>query len=416
MAKKDPTLYDIIIVGGGIVGIATAYQLSQRYGEKLRILLLEKESELAYHQTGHNSGVIHSGVYYKPGSLRALNCNTGRKLLVEFCKEHHIQHDVCGKVIVATDESEVPYLEKIHENGIANGTEGLELIGPEAIKEIEPYCEGVKALYVGCSGIINYQDVGRKMAEIMQAKGVLIKLKQEVVNFNKKSAHTNVVTKKGKKFKAKHLIVCGGHQSDRLAKKYGLDPGMRIVGFRGEYYDLVNHDKVNHLIYPVPNPKFPWLGVHFTRMIDGRFECGPNAVFAFKREGYNKTDFNLRDVVSAVTYSGFWKLTTRHLAYGMVEQWRSISKKAFLESLQKLIPSLTMDDIEPGRAGVRALALAPDGNMIDDFKFVHAENAIHILNAPSPAATSCLSIGNTIADMAVEKFGLANRSLLVDEL
>ncbi len=401
---KEKQWYDLIVVGGGVVGIATAFRISERYGNQLNILVLEKERQLAFHQTGHNSGVIHSGVYYKPGSLKAINCHRGRDMLVDFCKEHAIAHDVCGKVIVATEESEVPYLDQIYQRGLENQIPGLEVLDSKGIKEHEPYCEGVKALYVGCSGIVDYAEVTHKMAEKLQLNGGVIKIGHEVLGFKRKKNGTLVKTNKGK-FRARNMIVCAGLHSDRLAKLDNLNPGMKIVGFRGEYYELLNKEKVNHLIYPVPNPKFPWLGVHYTRMIDGSFECGPNAVFAFKREGYKKTDFKLRDVASAASYIGFWRLTTKHLAYGIKEQYRSISKKAFHKNLQKLIPSLEMSDITQGRAGVRALALAPDGNMIDDFKFVHADNAIHVLNAPSPAATSCLSIGLHIADMADAKFG-----------
>ncbi len=404
--KKKKQWYDLIVVGGGIVGVATAYEISRRYGHQLNILLLEKEKQLAFHQTGHNSGVIHSGIYYKPGSLKAINCNRGRNMLVDFCKEHDISHDVCGKVIVATEEEEIPYLDEIYERGLKNETPDLRILDAAGIREHEPHCEGVKAVFVGCSGIVDYSEVTHKMAELMQLNGGVIKVNHEVIGFKRKKTGTIVKTNKGK-FRGKHIIVCAGLHSDRLAKADNLDPGMKIVGFRGEYYELVNHSKVNHLIYPVPNPNFPWLGVHFTRMIDGSFECGPNAVFAFKREGYKKTDFKLRDLASAASYIGFWKLTTKHLAYGIREQYRSVSKKAFHKSLQKLIPSLKMSDIAPGRAGVRALALAPDGNMIDDFKFVGADNAIHVLNAPSPAATSCLSVGQHIADMADQQFGWA---------
>ncbi len=399
-------MYDIIIVGGGIVGLATAYQLSQKLapGSK-KILVLEKESELAFHQTGHNSGVIHSGVYYKPGSLRATNCKVGRTAMVEFAKEHKIPHDVCGKVIVATKESELPYLEEIHRRGVANETPGVEMINADQLREYEPHCAGIKAVYVSSAGIINYQVVAKKYAELFKAWGGEIKLNTRVTGFNKADGSTEVITEK-ENFKTENIIVCGGSQSDRLAKADELEPGMRIVGFRGEYYDLVNKEKVKNLIYPVPDPQFPWLGVHFTRMIDGSVECGPNAVYAFKRDGYRKTDFNWKDTKDAVSYIGFWKLITSNIAYGIKEQYRSISKSAFLKSLQGLMPSLTMEDIAPGRAGVRALALAPDGNMFDDFKFVEKENAIHVLNAPSPAATASLSVGDTIATMAVERFAL----------
>ena len=396
--------YDLVIVGGGIIGLATAYHLSQQYNLKeKKILVVEQEAELAFHQTGHNSGVIHSGIYYKPGSLKALNCNKGRKQLVDFAKEYKITHDVCGKIIVATKESELEHQERIFNNGISNGTEGLEWMNSDQIKDVEPYCEGIKAIWVPCAGIIDYRAMARKYAEIFQAAGGEIKLQTKVLDFNKANDGVEIKTSKGK-IESKRIVVCGGSNSDRLAKAFNLDPGMRIVGFRGEYYELVNMEKVRNLIYPVPNPSFPWLGVHFTRMTDGSVECGPNAVFAFKRNGYTKTDFDMKDTADAVTYIGFWKLITRHIAYGIKEQYRSLSKKAFLEGLQGLIPSLKMEDIKPGRAGVRALALAPDGNMIDDFKIVSDELGIHVLNAPSPAATASLAIGEQIAGMVKEKF------------
>ncbi|MCB0516542.1 MAG: L-2-hydroxyglutarate oxidase [Chitinophagales bacterium] len=396
--------YDIAIVGGGIVGLATAYQLSLQYKERnLRIVVFEKEPTLAFHQTGHNSGVIHSGIYYKPGSLRAQNCYEGRHALVRFCKEQQIPFDICGKVIVASKESELPYLQEIYDKGIANKTEDIELIEPEQIREIEPYCDGIKAIRVGCAGIVDYQQVAQRYADLFVANGGEIKTNCLVKDFERKNDITTIITSLGN-FDSRYVIACGGAQSDRLAKKYHLDPGMRIVGFRGEYYELLNHDKVKNLIYPVPDPNFPWLGVHFTRMIQGEIECGPNAVFAFKREGYEKTDFDWQDTKDALSYSGFWQLTRKHLAFGIAEQYRSISKAAFHKSLLHLIPSLQMDEIAPGRSGVRALALTPEGSMIDDFKFVHADNAIHVLNAPSPAATASLAIGKTIADMAKQKF------------
>jgi L-2-hydroxyglutarate oxidase LhgO len=397
--------YDIVVIGGGIVGLATAYQLKKKLADKYTLAVLEKESALATHQTGHNSGVIHSGIYYKPGSYRAKLCVEGRRNLVQFAKTHHIPHDICGKVIVARDESEIPYLETIYERGVQNGIEGISLITGEQIKEYEPYCIGVKAIHVACTGIINFKTVAEKYAEIFSAQGGTILLNEKVKSFERKAEHTLIHTQKNT-YTARYIIACGGLQSDRLALLYGLKPLTRIVGFRGEYYELVNKEKVKNLIYPVPNPKFPWLGVHFTRMIDGEVECGPNAVFAFRREGYTKTAFSWKDTVDALRFKGFRKLTAKHFGYGVKEQWRSLSKKAFLKSLQGLIPSLTMEDIHPGRAGVRALALNPDGSIADDFIFEHADNAIHVLNAPSPAATASLAIGDTISQMAIEKFTL----------
>ena len=398
--------YDITIIGGGIVGLATAFKLSEKLGVKgVQMLLLEKERELAFHQTGHNSGVIHSGLYYKPGSLRATNCKKGRLELVDYVKKYKLPHDVCGKIVVATQKSELPHLDKIFSNGIANETEGIEIIGPEKIKEIEPYCRGIKAIWIPCSGIVDYRAVARQHAKLFEANGGKILMDAEVTGLKKEQEHTFVQTKKGN-FKTKYLIVCGGAQSDRLAKKDKLDPKMKIVSFRGEYYELINKEKVKNLIYPIPNPAFPFLGVHFTRMTDGSIECGPNAVFAFSREGYSRSAFSLKDTFSSMTYSGFLKLASKNLKFGMVEQWRSISKNAFLKNLQGLIPSLQMADIKKGRVGVRALALPTSGQVFDDYLFIQNHNSIHILNAPSPAATSSLAIGAQVSDMAIERFGL----------
>lgn len=393
---------DIAIIGGGIVGLATAWQLSQRMaGKKVKITVLEKENELAFHQTGHNSGVIHSGIYYRPGSLRAINCQKGRKSLVAFARAHGIAHELCGKLIVATRPDELPRLDKIFQNGIANGTEGIEIIDAEGIRHIEPYCAGIKAISVPCAGIIDFPAVARKYAELLIAAGGEVLTGTEVKAIEHSDGHYLLRTSAGD-MRAGYLVACGGSQSDRLALQDGLDPGMRIVGFRGEYYELENKERVRHLIYPVPDPRFPWLGVHFTRMIDGSIECGPNAVFAFHRDGYHKSDFKWQDVRDAITYRGFWKLTTKHLAYGISEQWRSISKKAFHRSLLHLIPSLQIDEIHPGRSGVRALALDPEGDMLDDFKILQKDRATHVLNAPSPAATASIAIGEQVAAMVVQ--------------
>ncbi len=399
--------YDIIIVGGGIVGAATMYKLQTHY-RNLKILLIEKENRLAAHQTGNNSGVIHSGLYYKPGSLKAKNCVEGRKELVQFSVENKIAHDVCGKVVVATEKSELPFLEKIYNNGIANNTEGLEKISPEKIKEIEPYCTtGIAGIWVPCTGIIDFVGATNKMTEI--ALGIQSQTKvvtgEEVTNFEKDGDKIKVKTSKNI-YQTKKIIFCGGLQADRLARKDNVQLNdMEIIGFRGDYYELTEEakHKVKNLIYPVPNPAFPFLGVHFTRMVLGGVECGPNAVFTFKREGYGKTDFDLRDSIAALTYSGTWKLFAKHWQYGLEEYRRAFSKNLFLQTLQRLIPSLSMSDIKPGRAGVRAMALGTDGAMIDDFRIEHTDYSIHVLNAPSPAATASLAIGNQIREMA-EKF------------
>jgi (S)-2-hydroxyglutarate dehydrogenase len=400
--------YDIIIVGGGIVGLASAYKINLRYPSK-KILVLEKEKEVAAHQTGHNSGVIHSGLYYKPGSYKAKNCVDGRRELVAFAKENKIPHDICGKIVVATDQSELAHMNKVYNNGIANGVEGVEKIDAKRIKEIEPYCVGIEGLWVPCTGIIDYADVSRKYVELIHSKfsGSSVLTGHEVKAFEKHQDYTDVITANGK-FRATYVITCAGLQSDRVAKKEGAAISTAIVGFRGDYYDLSDKglEKVRNLIYPVPNPKYPFLGVHFTRMINGGTECGPNAVFVFKREGYGKTDFSLKDTTEALGFAGTWKFFAKNMKFGLDEYRGAFSKKYFLQRLRKLIPALQMDDLKPGRAGVRAMALAPEGEMIDDFDIKVNGNAIHVLNAPSPAATSSLAIGTAIEQMATEHFNL----------
>ncbi|MFN3342454.1 MAG: L-2-hydroxyglutarate oxidase [Flavobacteriales bacterium] len=400
--------YDIAIIGGGIVGAATFYKLQTRYPH-LRICLIEKMSRLADHQTGNNSGVIHSGLYYKPGSLKAKNCISGRHELVAFAREYNIKHDVCGKIVVATDEKELPNLEKIFKTGLENKIEGIEKIGPDKIREIEPHCVGIAGIWVPCTGIIDFRGATEKMAEIALSKNTESRLflNEEVKSIDHHETHSVIHTSKGKHI-ANKLIFCGGLQADRLAKMDKVSIREKVVGFRGDYYELTEQGKhkVKNLIYPVPNPDFPFLGVHFTRMTDGEIECGPNAVFTFKREGYGKTDFSLRDSWDALTYIGTWRLFMANMKFGINEYRRAFSKRLFLKTLQRMVPSLTMDDIHPGRAGVRALLLARDGDTRDDFRIETAGNSIHVLNAPSPAATASLAIGGQIADMAEKQFGL----------
>jgi len=401
-------IYDIAIVGGGIVGVATLYQMQLKFPQ-LKILLIEKEDHLAAHQTGNNSGVIHSGLYYKPGSQKAITCVRGRRALVKFSKEYKVDHEVCGKVVVATEEAQLPFMEKIFANGLANDTEDIEKITGDQVREIEPFCNSIGGIRVGCTGIINYVQATDRMAELalaMQPESK-VSLGDAFIHANQEGGVSVIKTEKTN-YKAKHMIYCGGLQSDRLAKDDGVELDMQIVGFRGDYYELNDQGKhkVKHLIYPVPNPAFPFLGVHFTRMTDGEIECGPNAVFTFKREGYGKTDFDLKDTMDALGYSGTWKLFAKHWKFGLDEYKRAFSKRLFLERLQELIPSLTMEDIRPGRAGVRAMALGPDGEMIEDFKIEYKNNSIHVLNAPSPAATACLAIGEDIVAMAKERFNL----------
>ncbi len=400
--------YDLAIVGGGIVGAATFYKIQTRY-PNLKIVLFEKEDILADHQTGHNSGVIHSGLYYKPGSLKAENCYKGRHELVAFAKEHKIDHDICGKVVVATHEGEIPEMEKIFNLGLQNKIEGIEKINSDQIKEIEPFCEGVAGLWVPCTGIIDFRSATQKMVDLALAKNEssALKLKHKIDAVEKHENHSTLVCEQGK-FDATHVIFCAGLQADRMAKKDGVKIKEKVVGFRGDYYELTEQakHKVKNLIYPVPNPAFPFLGVHFTRMTDGEIECGPNAVFTFKREGYGKTDFSLRDTANALSYGGTWKLFFNNMKFGINEYRRAFSKKLFLKSLQTLVPSLTMDDIHPGRSGVRAMLLNQKGDTKDDFRIEYLGNSIHVLNAPSPAATASLAIGGYIADKAELHFGL----------
>ena len=406
--NEAQTSFDVIIVGGGIVGAATLYQLQQRFPDR-SMLLIEKEKGLAEHQTGNNSGVIHSGLYYPPGSLKAKNCVEGRRALVRFAQEHKVPHDVCGKVVVAVEESEVPLLENIHGIGQQNEIEGLERINGDQLREIEPHCKGIDALWVPCTGIIDYRAATAKMVELAlaaQPKSAL-RLGEAVNDFERDGDETVVRTDQKKEgYRAKHVVVCGGLQADRLARKDGVDLKERVVGFRGDYYELTDQakHKVRNLIYPVPNPDFPFLGVHFTRMTDGEVECGPNAVFTFKREGYGKTDFDLRDTMEALGYGGTWKLFFQNMAFGINEYRRAFSKRLFLKTLQRMVPDLTMDDLRPGRSGVRALLLSQDGDPRDDFRISYTDRNIHVLNAPSPAATAALPIGEHIANLAEERF------------
>jgi len=399
--------FDITIVGGGIVGAATAYKIQLKF-PKLKILLIEKEDKLANHQTGHNSGVIHSGLYYKPGSAKAMNCLNGRHQLVKFAKEYNIKHDVCGKIVAAVEVSELPIMDKIFQNGLANGVEGIEKINASQVKDIEPFVNSIGGIWVPCAGIIDFIGVTEKLCDLVVAKQPESKivLGEEVVDCIHGEI-TEVITSKNK-YLTKYMVFCGGLQADRLAKKDGVELKEKIVGFRGDYYALTENakHKVKNLIYPVPNPAFPFLGVHFTRMVNGEIECGPNAVFTFKREGYGKTDFNLRDTADALSYGGTWKLLLHNFGFAYNEYRRAFSKTLFLKTLQRLIPELNMDDIEPGRAGVRAILLSEEGDTRDDFRIECKGNSIHVLNAPSPAATACLSIGDSICELAQKQFGL----------
>ena len=409
VSKAEPmaeqVTWDAIIVGGGIVGAATFHKLQARFPGK-RLLLIEKEHILSDHQTGHNSGVIHSGLYYKPGSLKARNCVEGRRELVAFAQQHGIKHDVCGKIVVAVDAEELGRLDAIHQRGIANGIEDLRRIDADEIKAIEPHCVGVGGLWVGCTGIIDFRGATNKMAELALRTNPASEVRtgERVLDSRAEGELSVVRTDKGS-HRGRCVIFCAGLHSDRMAVADGVAVKERIVGFRGDYYDLTpaGKHKVRNLIYPVPDPRFPFLGVHFTRMTDGTTECGPNAVFTFKREGYGKTDFNFRDSWEALTYGGTWKLFFKNMAFGINEYRRAFSKRLFLRTLQRLVPSLTLADIEPGRAGVRAMLLGTDGDMVDDFRIERKGRHIHVLNAPSPAATACLAIGTHIVDLLVRE-------------
>jgi (S)-2-hydroxyglutarate dehydrogenase len=402
----DEILYDVAIIGGGIVGLATALKLLER--RPLRLILIEAEEHLAAHQTGHNSGVIHSGLYYKPGSLKARNCVAGREAMYRFCQEHGIAHEQCGKVVVATHPSEIPRLNTLEERGRANGLQGIQRLSPAEIKEREPHVAGIDGLFVAETGIVDYKQVAEKYAELIRNAGGAIQTSTRFLICTRTHKALILQTNQGE-IRTRHLINCGGLQSDRIARLCGLDPGVQIVPFRGEYYELIpeRQSLVKNLIYPVPDPQFPFLGVHFTRMIHGGVEAGPNAVLAFKREGYTKSSFSLRDLGETANYSGFWSLARKHWRMSLGEYHRSYSKAAFVKALQRLLPELKETDIHPAGAGVRAQALAPDGTLLDDFHIVEAWRMIHVLNAPSPAATASLSIGQTIAEMADARFEFA---------
>lgn len=389
--------YDFAVIGGGIVGLSTAMALGHRYPGTL-ILVIEKESSWAAHQTGNNSGVIHSGIYYKPGSLKANFCREGNRLLIEFCQKHGIDYEICGKLIVATNSEELPLLENLYQRGLANGLK-IEKVTAEQVKEIEPHVSCSAAIRVPSTGIINYRQVCQKYAELVASQGGELRLSTKVMRITPTLEGMAIATNKGS-FQAKFIVNCAGLFSDRVAKLADVDPEVQIVPFRGEYYELVPEKRylVKQLIYPVPNPNFPFLGVHFTRMIDGSIHAGPNAVLSLKREGYHKTDINLRDLAETFTYPGFWKLAAKYGGVGMEEIVRSFSKAAFVRSLQKLIPEVQAEDLVPTHAGVRAQALTKDGGLVDDFLLVRGERAIHVCNAPSPAATASLAIGEAIAE------------------
>jgi len=387
--------YDYAVIGGGIVGLSTAYHLGKSF-PKARILLLEKEGGPAMHQTGRNSGVIHSGIYYKPGSFKAKFAMSGATSMVAFCKEHGIPHEVCGKIIVATKQSELALLENLYQRGIENGCP-VEKMSAERVREIEPHVQCAAGVRVLSTGITSYLEVAKTYLELIQRDGGVVKFGARVIDI---TSHQDfrIISTPTKAFAAKAVINCAGLHSDRVAQMAGADPGARIVPFRGEYFELVPERRhlVKTLIYPVPNPNFPFLGVHFTRMIDGSVHAGPNAVLALKREGYAKTDFNLRDVYETLAYKGFWKLAGKNLEEGLREIRRSFSKAAFVQSLQRMIPEIAAEDLVPCKSGVRAQALWEDGSLVDDFLIVKQNGDLHVCNAPSPAATASIEIGKSL--------------------
>jgi L-2-hydroxyglutarate oxidase len=397
--------YDVVVIGGGIVGMATARELTAR--NRLSLAVLEAEDHLAAHQSGHNSGVIHSGLYYKPGSLKARNCVEGREAMYRFCAEHGIPHERCGKVVVATRESELPALTELERRGLANGLRGLRRLTPEEIHAQEPHIAGIAGLLVPETGIVDYAQVTRVYGDLVRHAGSEILLGARVLRCRHRSDGIVLETTAGP-VECRHAINCCGLQSDRVARLCGADPGLQIVPFRGEYYELVPERRglICNLVYPVPDPRFPFLGVHFTRTIHGQVEAGPNAVLAFRREGYHLWSVSLADLAEMASSGGFWRMAGRYWRTALGEVYRSLSRRAFLQALQRLLPELRLEDLRPAGAGVRAQALGPGGNLVDDFRIVAHERMIHVLNAPSPAATASLSIGWTIADMAATAFDL----------
>ena len=398
--------YDVGVVGGGIIGLATSMKLTQDF-PNLKVAVLEKEKEVAQHQTGHNSGVIHAGIYYAPGSQKANFCSTGGKLLRDFCDEYGIAYDMCGKLIVATDDSEVPQLEELFKRGTENGAQGLRMVDQEEIKDIEPYSAGVKAILSPNTGIIDYFEVSQAYASRMRENGGDLLTNVEVISIENKDNLVYINTTSGT-VAAKYVLNCAGLHADTVARMMGVDVGVKIVPFRGEYFSIIPEKEhmVKGLIYPVPDPSMPFLGVHFTRRINGSVEAGPNAVLAFAREGYKKTDVNLKEILGTLSYSGFWKMSAKYWKVGMHEQYRSLVKGVFVKSLQKLMPEITGDDLGDPGAGVRAQVIDSNGGLLQDFAIEASANAIHVLSAPSPGATSSLTISEYIVDLAQESFDL----------
>jgi L-2-hydroxyglutarate oxidase LhgO len=394
---------DLIVIGGGIVGLATAYRFLERFPGK-SVIVLEKEATIARHQTGRNSGVLHTGIYYRPGSLKAQNCRAGKLAMEEFCQREQIPFILCGKIIVAVDESELPRMELLLERGAANGVV-CERIGPEQIRELEPHATGIAAIHIPEAGVVDYAQVARRLCELIERQGSRIVTSARARAIRRDANHAIVETTAGE-FAGRQVVNCAGLQSDRVTRLSGVRPSAMIVPFRGEFYELrpEAHHLVRMLIYPVPDPRYPFLGVHFTRRINGRVECGPNAVLAFAREGYRNTTVNARDLIETLAYPGFWRLAGRYWRIGADEMWRSFSKRAFVRALQRLVPAIESQHLDWAPAGVRAQAVSRNGEMLDDFVIDETDRVVNVENAPSPAATASLNIGRLVVDRLAPRF------------
>ncbi len=407
MADRETGL---VIIGAGIVGLATALEITARFPD-MHLVVVEKEDHVAAHQTGHNSGVIHSGLYYKTGSLKARNCVAGAASMKRFCQQHGVPFEECGKLVVATSPDEVPRLEQLHQRGIANGVPGLRTMNREQFREIEPHCEGISALQVPSTGIVDYKVVAEKYAELIQNAGGEIVFRAKVAGL-RPDGHCNIVETSAGSFRARYVINCAGLYSDTITRMAGVETDQEIIPFRGEYYEVKpeRRNLVKALIYPVPDPRFPFLGVHFTRRVNGSVEAGPNALLAFRREGYTGTSPDLDEALQMLRFPGFRKMARKYWRKGIEEQYRAWVKSAFVKSLQKMVPELTEADLVQGGSGVRAQAVDSQGNLVDDFHFVHSQGMIHVCNVPSPAATASLEIGKEIVDMLASRFNLTSNS------
>ena len=402
---------DLLIIGAGIVGLATAMEVIRRV-PRMGLIVVEKEDRVAAHQTGHNSGVIHSGIYYKTGSLKARNCVAGAASMKRFCQENGIPYEECGKLVVATSDEEVPRLIALHDRGTANGVPGLRMLERDAFREIEPHCDGLRAVHVPTTGIVDYTVVAQKYAELIQRAGGEIVLGAKVVALRGDNGGNIVETHAGA-FRTRYVINCAGLYSDAITRMAGVQTNLEIVPFRGEYYEVrpERRNLIRNLIYPVPDPRFPFLGAHFTRRVNGSVEAGPNALLAFRREGYNGASPDMDEAMGMLRFPGFWKMARKYWRMGMAEQYRSWMKPAFAKALQKMVPELKESDLAPGGSGVRAQAVDANGNLLDDFHFVHSGRMIHVCNVPSPAATASLEIGREIVDMMTQRFELTASSL-----